>query len=644
MKNWLLTILCAVLCFAATTETYAQTGPPAPSTGAWVIIDTNYTVGSSLLGQTKAKITYKNNTSTLVTGLQFRIFYDKTAFTGATVAAVTPASNEVLSYVTDSTNGFITITLVYTGSSSTWSLAQGETFEITFNHAANATFQALTAISNLTWSATSGNSFPQLLAKQDGTDGTLSQHNYGGIFLRPSLNYHGTFTNVTGSGSKNIIVQLQQRPKTGGTWTTIKMDTTAVSGAFAFNDVVVDTTYFNARLYVKGDTLTVGNTISTADAAKVNQYVLGQATPLGFDYYAADVNSDNTISITDAYGIYGRLAGRFSAWPNSTMDVKFFTAAQYATINGSSTNYTSSIAGVTDIEFNIVAGQPDSVTFYVLGKGDANGTGFHMARVTPIQIVNPNNAPNHIIDVTTEYDNANQLGTIEVNMPTLSVDAGNLVTVPIKILAPNTQVSALQLAMKYDPLLLEFKSLSAEAGVAHWLSFVNPSDGTIEWGASDFTTVNPLSDGQTAINIQFKALVPKNQWNKSPLYVTRKFAGVNGTNRDLNITPTDGIIQVLIVNPGFGNQLIENELMQVRLAPNPTQGHVAVTFNVLEDAMVNLTFRDQLGAPIKTLVNQFMPAGTYTYSTDLSHVSGGIYYAILQAGKKVASAKEIVNK
>ena len=84
--------------------------------------------------------------------------------------------------------------------------------------------------------------------------------------------------------------------------------------------------------------------------------------------------------------------------------------------------------------------------------------------------------------------------------------------------------------------------------------------------------------------------------------------------------------------------------MTVKLAPNPTQGHVAVTFNVLEDAMVNLTFRDQLGNPVKTLVNQFMPAGTYTYNTDLGNCSGGIYYAILQAGKKVASAKEIVNR
>ena len=84
--------------------------------------------------------------------------------------------------------------------------------------------------------------------------------------------------------------------------------------------------------------------------------------------------------------------------------------------------------------------------------------------------------------------------------------------------------------------------------------------------------------------------------------------------------------------------------MQVRLAPNPTRDQVAVTFNIIEDALVNLTFRDHLGQPIKTLVNQFMPAGTYTYTTNLGHVPDGIYYAILWSGQKAASAKEIVLK
>jgi hypothetical protein len=60
--------------------------------------------------------------------------------------------------------------------------------------------------------------------------------------------------------------------------------------------------------------------------------------------------------------------------------------------------------------------------------------------------------------------------------------------------------------------------------------------------------------------------------------------------------------------------------------------------------MVNLTFRDNFGNPVATVVNQFMPAGTYTYSTNLGHVADGIYYAMLTSGKKVATAKELVYK
>ena len=102
----------------------------------------------------------------------------------------------------------------------------------------------------------------------------------------------------------------------------------------------------------------------------------------------ADVNGDNNLTISDAWGTFGRISGRFSAWPNNVEDVKFFTVSQYATINGSSTNYTSSIAGVTNFTYDIIAGQPDSVTYYVLVPGDANGTGYNMARMTPIESVN----------------------------------------------------------------------------------------------------------------------------------------------------------------------------------------------------------------------------------------------------------------
>ena len=71
--------------------------------------------------------------------------------------------------------------------------------------------------------------------------------------------------------------------------------------------------------------------------------------------------------------------------------------------------------------------------------------------------MNPNNANKRIIDVTTQYDN--NLRSIEVNFPTLGVDEGDLVRVPVKLKTSGIDLGALQLAMKYDSDLLEFVSL-----------------------------------------------------------------------------------------------------------------------------------------------------------------------------------------
>ncbi len=46
----------------------AQTGPAAPSSGIWALIDTSYTVGTTTQGVTKARLTLKNTTATKITG------------------------------------------------------------------------------------------------------------------------------------------------------------------------------------------------------------------------------------------------------------------------------------------------------------------------------------------------------------------------------------------------------------------------------------------------------------------------------------------------------------------------------------------------------------------------------------------------
>jgi hypothetical protein len=629
-------IILIALCAVTPLKLFAQTGPTAPSAGVYVLVDTSYQIGTVAEDSTIAKLYYQNNTSSLIAGMQFRVWYDNAAFNGV-APVVTSLNNTFAQYVqykTDTINGHITITMAYTGSSATFNIPDGEMFKIKFRHSAN--FQNFYgSIDSIKVSGVQ--TFTNLAATNAGMDTTLTAYSYGGAFDLQQFQYHGRFKNVTGSGAKNLTLALQSKPKTGSTWTNWTTASTDTTGYFAF-DEWLDTTYYDVRLYVKGDTMSVGNVISTADAHKINQWVLGQAVPTGFDFYAADVNGSDNITITDAYGVFGRIAGRFSEWPNGVEDIKFFSASEYTTINGSSTNYTSTIAGVTDLIFNILPSQPDSVTFYVLVPGDANSTGYNMARLTPIKIVNPNNANLYIIDATVEYDDPT-LQTFEVRMPALTIAAGNLVNVPVSVLT-GVDLSALQLALNYDQNLLEFKALQTKSAVASWQTFFNPSNGTVEWGGYDpHNNENLISNGDEVLNLQFIAKAPQSQWTVSPLYVSRKYAG-NANSRDMNITPTDGRIEVLRVSNGSGGML--DGLTDMLIYPNPSSNQITLVFEVKEEGQTNLGIRDISGRlMVEVLPSQRFPEGKYVYNAELGHLAAGTYIAILKTEKSLVSKRVI---
>ena len=110
--------------------------------------------------------------------------------------------------------------MVYTGSSALYTIPNGETFEITFNHIVPFTsFQSLPSITNLSWTGLVP--FSQVAAEQPGNDISLSLHNYGGIFKRPTIKFHGTFTNVNATPSKSLTISLEKKPKVGGSWSVV---------------------------------------------------------------------------------------------------------------------------------------------------------------------------------------------------------------------------------------------------------------------------------------------------------------------------------------------------------------------------------------------------------------------------------------
>ncbi len=613
----------------------AQSSSTSPGTGHWVVIDSGYQVGTNTTGSTVAPLHFYNtSTSEKITGMQFRVFYDNTAFTGVVPSLKISSTDQYLQYTDNSTSGHLTVTLVYTGSSSTFSYSNGATFDLTFNHAASATWNTLDSIKTLKVAGVS--SYSNLASTNWANDTTLTVYSYGGRFNQRVLRFAGKFINVTGSNAKNLWVSLEKKPKSGSTWSTVASDKTNTNGHVVFRKFL-DTTYWDVRIVVKGDTMTPGSVFSTADAQKVNQVLLSSYTPTGFDFYTMDVNGSNgTITIADVYSVYGRLAGRFTSWTQSLKDVYFFTVSEYNSINGSSSNLTGTYPGVNNFTYTVNG--KDSITYYVAVKGDANATGFKMARLTPIKIVNPANAKNYIIDETVQYDDV--IKEIEVNMPKVKVDEGNLVKVPVKVITDGESLGALQLDLKYDTSLLEFKTIENSEKIYNWTTFMNPSNGVVSWGGADLTNTNMLTDGEQAFTIQFVAKKPQDQWGSAALWTGAKYVG-DASSKDMNIRPTNGVVEVRRV---VKSPVSLDELNKVIVFPNPTDGIVQFEFKIKEEGEVKVDVRDLVGREVSKILEQQMPSGSYKYVTDLSKLENGFYLLTITTQTQQNHAKIIVSK
>jgi hypothetical protein len=171
----------------------------------------------------------------------------------------------------------------------------------------------------------------------------------------------------------------------------------------------------------------------------------------------------------------------------------------------------------------------------------------------------------------------------------------------------------------------------------NWMSFLNPNNGVVEWAGADMSRNKYLANNNDAVlTLQFLALSPQVDWDDSPLYVIRKFAGdANAT--DLRITPTNGVVKIFKMNGG-GTLTKDCEII---VAPNPTDGLALVSFSVPEDGETNVGFYDASGKLVYTVFSGKMYKGKYLYPVDLTNVTPGTYYGILQTGSQIKTNKTI---
>jgi hypothetical protein len=108
----------------------------------------------------------------------------------------------------------------------------------------------------------------------------------------------------------------------------------------------------------------------------------------------------------------------------------------------------------------------------------------------------------------------------------------------------------------------------------------------------------------------------------------------------MNITPAMGVIEVRRIK----QPIKLNELENIFVFPNPTQGEVMIQFKVEQDSETEVIVSDMVGRKVMEVVNTKMPAGQYKYVVNLTQLSDGFYLVSVKTDTQLSTSKIIINK
>jgi hypothetical protein len=360
-------ILLILSMFLVTIMGFAQTVAP-DNTKPYLVFDASYNLAPVASGtNTQVAIYYSNLNSTAIKAVQFRFWYDKTVFDSPTITYTGTETNNIFSTKVNAVEGNVTVTWVYTGTDASFNIANASMFNVSLPFKAAYTNGAVASMA-----FTGATAFPSYGTLAAGTDTVLGLQNYGGAFTEPVFNYAATFLNSPTNPSTSIPVILQKSAD-GTTWTDVMTVPTLATGVAAFT-TNLDQNYWQIRVKVAPG-ITAPTALATADANMIAQIATGIQTAVGTQFYTANPNQANGITISDSYTVFSRLAQGLTTYPGNP-DILFFTEAQYNTIAAATTDLSDTIPGVsTFLSANI--NNTTAANYYLLVLGDANGTGYN---------------------------------------------------------------------------------------------------------------------------------------------------------------------------------------------------------------------------------------------------------------------------
>jgi hypothetical protein len=103
--------------------------------------------------------------------------------------------------------------------------------------------------------------------------------------------------------------------------------------------------------------------------------------------------------------------------------------------------------------------------------------------------------------------------------------------------------------------------------------------------------------------------------------------GAEGTE----IYTTDaGLTWVSSLSTASARNIVKEQVNLLQNYPNPFNPSTVISYSVNDNSNVNIRVYDMTGREVRTLVNSFQNAGTYSVNFNANNLSSGIYFYVLR--------------
>lgn len=596
---------------------------PPNSNSPYILVDTLFTLENFPATHTDIYIHFSNPTVDNIKAVQFRLFYDNVKFSSAQMFWGPTALSVVDKYGSYfNTSNYINVIATYTGNDASFDWNNGAMFRLRLTHSSsfNGVADSIAIVGSTSYNnlATTGN----------GVDNQLGMFNYGGNFRMTPLIFPIQVNNADASPAQGVWFTAQKRLKanTQGQWALITSDSTNLLGQLDIEHPI-DTNFWHLRILAQTDTMTDGGSISITDAYKLANAASQQDPLSGTELYAGDINESQSITISDAFAVFNRLALQTTTW-NSLFsginNVVVLWPNEYANaVTATAVPNWTTLPRRYSID-TIVNGLA-AINPYIYVVGDATTTGYNNPAVIMARIATPGGGTDYILDPAVYM--ANKPDTVQFRIPKLVSTSDNQMRVPVTMYTFGNKIGAAQMGIKFDTNIFRFKSVEVGNSVSKWTSLVSVEEDRVFWaGHEDRMNPSVINDMTTQFTFVFDILDPLG-WTQSPLEIFNKSAGDdNAVDLSISPSPNDGSV----VNKRRLDPTLVEMMESFKVYPNPTsdlnENWVFIEhYNENENTTLNSFIYDISGRMLKYSTEKIYDAGFQYHGIRMGELPKGIY-------------------